>query len=386
MPKQTIEQSIQQLRHIMIIGMAFVGYSLSFIWFYDQAGAVIGSLLLLPVGLAAWLLGWRGGLIAALIGICLNIGLFLLNGASFAEILALGPGLMMAFVVGGAIGWLRSLINKIQTQTSELQRERELLANEISQRKQIEQSLLAAKEEAELANRSKSQFLAMMSHELRTPLNAIIGYSELLQEDAEADQLTNYVQDLSTIRNAGVHLLGLINDVLDLSKIEAGRMELFGQDFHVIELINDLELYIQPQIAKNNNRLVLDVAEDLGVMHSDLQKLRQILLNLLTNATKFTQQGSITLRAKRDGDWLHFEVADTGIGMSSEQVANLFQPFVQAEQSTAARFGGTGLGLAISRSLAKLLGGDIMVESVIGQGSNFQLIVPAFQLAPVTAM
>ena len=366
--------------------MAFVGYSLGFMWFYDQVGAVIGSLLLLPVGLAAWLLGWRGGLLAALIGICLNIGLFLLNGSSFAEILALGPGLMMAFVVGGAIGWLRSLIDKIQTQTTELQRERELLANEISQRKQIEQSLLAAKEEAELANRSKSQFLAMMSHELRTPLNAIIGYSELLQEDAEADQLPNYVQDLSTIRNAGVHLLGLINDVLDLSKIEAGRMELFGQDFRAIELINDLELYIQPQIAKNNNRLVLDVAKDLGVMHSDLQKLRQILLNLLTNASKFTQQGTITLRAKRDGDWLHFEVVDTGIGMSSEHVANLFQPFVQAEQSTAARFGGTGLGLAISRSLARLLGGDIMVESVLGQGSNFQLIVPAFQLAPVTAM
>lgn len=386
MHKQALEQSIQQLRHIILIGMAFVGYSLGFMWFYDQVGAVIGSLLLLPVGLAAWLLGWRSGLLAALLGICLNIGLFLLNGASFAEILALGPGLMMAFVVGGAIGWLRSLINKIQTQTTELQRERELLANEISQRKQIEQSLLAAKEDAELANRSKSQFLAMMSHELRTPLNAIIGYSELLQEDAEADQLPNYVQDLSTIRNAGVHLLGLINDVLDLSKIEAGRMELFGQDFHALELIDDLELYIQPQIAKNNNRLVLDVAEDLGVMHSDLQKLRQILLNLLTNASKFTQQGTITLRAKRDGDWLHFEVADTGIGMSSEQIANLFQPFVQAEQSTSARFGGTGLGLAISRSLARLLGGDIMVESVLGQGSNFQLIVPAFQLAPVTAM
>ncbi|WP_054535448.1 sensor histidine kinase [Herpetosiphon geysericola] len=386
MPKQALEQSIQQLRQIMLIALAFVGYSLGFMLFYDQMGAVIGSLLLLPVGLAAWFLGWRGGLIAALIGICLNIGLFLLNRASFVEILALGPGLMMAFVVGGAIGWLRSLLDKIQAQTSQLERERELLANEISQRKQIEQSLLAAKEDAELANHSKSQFLAMMSHELRTPLNAIIGYSELLQEDAAAEQLTTFEQDLKIIHNAGVHLLGLINSVLDLAKIEAGRMELFGQDFQVHELIDDLVLYCQPQIAKNSNRLVLDIAENVGLMHSDVQKLRQILLNLLSNAAKFTQQGTITLRAKRDGDWLHFEVADSGIGMSSEQLANLFQPFVQAEQSTAARFGGTGLGLAISRSLAKLLGGDVMVESIQGQGSSFQLIVPAFQLAPVTAM
>ena len=386
MKRQTINQSINQVYRIgMILGIVLV-YLLAFPWLYSIIGGAVGSFVLIPVGLVAWSFGWRRGLAAAVIGLSVNLGLFRWLGMNWVQLRSFWPPALMSCFLVWMIGWLRSLINKIQAQTAEIQHERELLANEISQRKQIEQSLLAAKEDAELANRSKSQFLAMMSHELRTPLNAIIGYSELLQEDAEADQLTNYVQDLSTIRNAGVHLLGLINDVLDLSKIEAGRMELFGQDFHAIELINDLELYIQPQIAKNNNRLVLDVAEDLGLMHSDLQKLRQILLNLLTNATKFTQQGIITLRAKRDGDWLHFEVADTGIGMSSEQVANLFQPFVQAEQSTAARFGGTGLGLAISRSLARLLGGDIMVESVLGQGSNFQLIVPAFQLAPVTAM
>ena len=386
MKRQTINQSINQVYRIgMILGIVLV-YLLTFPWLYSIIGGAVGSFVLIPVGLVAWSFGWRRGLAAAVIGLSVNLLLFRWLGMNWTELRSFWPPALMSCFLVWMIGWLRSLIGKIQTQTAEIQHERELLANEISQRKQIEQSLLAAKEDAELANRSKSQFLAMMSHELRTPLNAIIGYSELLQEDAEADQLTNYVQDLSTIRNAGVHLLGLINDVLDLSKIEAGRMELFGQDFRAIELINDLELYIQPQIAKNNNRLVLDVAEDLGVMHSDLQKLRQILLNLLTNATKFTQQGTITLRAKRDGDWLHFEVADTGIGMSSEQVANLFQPFVQAEQSTAARFGGTGLGLAISRSLARLLGGDIMVESVLGQGSNFQLIVPAFQLAPVTAM
>ncbi len=386
MKRQTINQSINQLYRIATVLAIVVIYLLAFPWLYGLIGGAAGSFVLIPIGLVAWSFGWRRGLAAALIGMSITMGLLHWFGMDWAQLRALWPPALMSCLLVGMIGWLRSLLTKIQAQTGELERERELLANEISQRKQIEQSLLAAKEDAELANRSKSQFLAMMSHELRTPLNAIIGYSELLQEEAAAEQLTSYGHDLKIIHNAGVHLLGLINGVLDLAKIEAGRMELFGQDFHVHELIDDLVLYCQPQLAKNNNRLVLDIAENLGLMHSDLQKLRQILLNLLSNAAKFTQQGTITLRAKRDGNWLHFEVADTGIGMSSEQVASLFQPFVQAEQATAAQFGGTGLGLAISRSLAKLLGGDVMVESVRGQGSCFQLIVPAFQLAPVTAM
>ncbi|MBM7843383.1 sensor histidine kinase [Herpetosiphon giganteus] len=386
MKRQTINQSINQLYRIATILIIVVIYLLTFPWLYRLVGGTIGAFVLIPIGLVAWSFGWRRGLAATVIGLSITLWMLRWAGMEWVQLRALWPPALMSGLMIGMIGWLRSLLTTIQAQTGELERERELLANEISQRKQIEQSLLAAKEDAELANHTKSQFLAMMSHELRTPLNAIIGYSELLQEDAAAEQLTSYEQDLKVIHNAGVHLLGLINDMLDLAKIEAGRMELFGQDFHVHELIDDLVLYCQPQIAKNNNRLVLDIAENVGLMHSDVQKLRQILLNLLSNAAKFTQQGTITLRAKRDGDWLHFEIADSGIGMSSEQVANLFQPFVQAEQSTAARYGGTGLGLAISRSLAKLLGGDVMVESIQGQGSCFQLIVPAFQLAPVTAM
>lgn len=386
MKRQTINQSINQLYRIATILLIVVIYVLSFPWLYHLVGGTIGAFVLIPIGLVAWWFGWRRGLAATVIGLSITLWMLRWAGMEWAQLRALWPPALMSGLMIGMIGWLRSLLTTIQAQTGELERERELLANEISQRKQIEQSLLAAKEDAELANHSKSQFLAMMSHELRTPLNAIIGYSELLQEDAAAEQLTTFEQDLKIIHNAGVHLLGLINGMLDLAKIEAGRMELFGQDFHVHELIDDLVLYCQPQIAKNSNRLVLDIAENVGLMHSDVQKLRQILLNLLSNAAKFTQQGTITLRAKRDGDWLHFEVADSGIGMSSEQLANLFQPFVQAEQSTAARFGGTGLGLAISRSFAKLLGGDVMVESIQGQGSCFQLIVPAFQLAPVTAM
>ncbi|MFD3166119.1 sensor histidine kinase [Herpetosiphon sp. NSE202] len=386
MKRQTINQSINQLYRIATILIIVVIYVLTFPWLYRLVGGTIGAFVLIPIGLVAWSFGWRRGLVATVIGLSITLWMLRWAGMEWVQLRALWPPALMSGLMIGMIGWLRSLLTTIQAQTGELERERELLANEISQRKQIEQSLLAAKEDAELANHTKSQFLAMMSHELRTPLNAIIGYSELLQEDAAAEQLTNYEQDLKVIHNAGVHLLGLINDMLDLAKIEAGRMELFGQDFHVHELIDDLVLYCQPQIAKNNNRLVLDIAENVGLMHSDVQKLRQILLNLLSNAAKFTQQGTITLRVRRDGNWLHFEVADNGIGMSSEQVANLFQPFLQAEQSTAARYGGTGLGLAISRSLAKLLGGDVMVESVQGQGSCFQLIVPAFQLAPVTAM
>ncbi|WP_110513345.1 sensor histidine kinase [Herpetosiphon llansteffanensis] len=386
MKRQTINQSINQLYRIATILLIVVIFLLTFPLLYRWIGGTAGSFVLIPIGLVAWSFGWRRGLAATVIGLSITLWMLRWAGMEWVQLRSLWPPALMSGLMIGMIGWLRSLLDKIQAQTRELERERELLASEISQRKQIEQSLLAAKEDAELANHSKSQFLTMMSHELRTPLNAIIGYSELLQEDAAAEQLTTYEQDLKVIHNAGVHLLGLINGMLDLAKIEAGRMELFGQDFQVHELIDDLVLYCQPQIAKNNNRLVLDIAENVGLMHSDVQKLRQILLNLLSNAAKFTQQGTITLRVRRDGNWLHFEVADSGIGMSSEQVAKLFQPFVQAEQSTAARFGGTGLGLAISRSLAKLLGGDVMVESVQGQGSCFQLIVPAFQLAPISAM
>ncbi|MEJ2481973.1 MAG: response regulator [Gemmatimonadota bacterium] len=242
--------------------------------------------------------------------------------------------------------------------------------------------LLEARQDAEAASRAKSQFLASMSHELRTPLNAIIGYSEMLQEDAEEEGQEEFVPDLRKIHSAGRHLLALINDILDLSKIEAGRMELYLESFDAGEVIEQVVTTIQPLIAKNGNRLEVRGAETIGLLRSDATRLRQVLLNLLSNASKFTENGSITLEAERltptdsEGDWVSIAVRDTGIGMSDEQLARLFEAFSQAEASTAKRYGGTGLGLAISRSFCRLMGGDIFVDSEPGAGSTFTVRIP----------
>ena len=240
----------------------------------------------------------------------------------------------------------------------------------------LEEAMTAAKE----ANKAKSAFLAKMSHELRTPMNAIIGYSEILLEDAEDGGDTAMADDLKKILSAARHLLGLINDVLDLSKIEAGRMDLYVEKFDPTVMIGDVASTIQPLIDKNHNRLVVDCGENLGHISADLTKLRQVLFNLLSNASKFTHEGTITLAARRltDGaDRFEFKVTDTGIGMTPEQLGKLFEAFSQAEASTAAKYGGTGLGLAISRQFARLMGGDVTVTSVAGQGTTFTVIVPA---------
>lgn len=240
----------------------------------------------------------------------------------------------------------------------------------------LEEAMTAAKE----ANKAKSAFLAKMSHELRTPMNAIIGYSEILLEDAEDGGDTAMADDLKKILSAARHLLGLINDVLDLSKIEAGRMDLYVEKFDPVVMIGEVASTIQPLIDKNHNRLVVDCGENLGHISADLTKLRQVLFNLLSNASKFTHDGTITLATRRltDGaDRFEFKVTDTGIGMTPEQLGKLFEAFSQAEASTAAKYGGTGLGLAISRQFARLMGGDVTVTSVAGQGTTFTVVVPA---------
>ena len=219
-----------------------------------------------------------------------------------------------------------------------------------------------------------------MSHELRTPLNAIIGYSELLAEEAEDEGLDDMLDDLKKINDSGKHLLGLINDILDLSKIEAGKLELFISDFDVDAVITVLKSVGEPLASKNGNSLVINAPDDIGKMTGDETRLRQCLLNLMSNACKFTENGTVSLSAQslvvNGEDWLSFEVSDTGIGMSAEQLDKVFGEFTQAEGDTTAKFGGTGLGLSITKQLIEMMQGNVTVESEVGKGSTFRLRVP----------
>jgi len=288
------------------------------------------------------------------------------------------------------------------------------IVKDITDRKQAAVELFHAKEAAEAASRAKSQFLANMSHELRTPLNAIIGYSEMLSEDAQDLGYNDLVPDLAKIHGAGKHLLDLINDILDISKIEAGKMDLYLESFSIPSLIADVQATIQPLIEKNGNTLLVQCGDDLATMYADMTKVRQALLNLLSNASKFTDHGIITLKVERqeasacnvmdsisraddslvqsrqestlppappntrplDPDIL-FSVSDTGIGMTPDQMSRLFQAFTQADASTTRKYGGSGLGLVISRRFCQMMGGDITATSVMGRGSTFTIRLPA---------
>ncbi len=241
--------------------------------------------------------------------------------------------------------------------------------------------LIHARDKALEASRSKSSFLANMSHELRTPMNAIIGYSEMLAEDAKDQGLDEFESDLEKINTAGKHLLALINDILDLSKIEAGKMEINLEVFDIADLVQEVVATIQPLAEKNDNDLIVTAPENLGSMNADIVRVKQMLFNLMSNACKFTQDGTVELkilREKQDNvDWIRFHISDTGIGISPFELKKLFTDFAQIDPSNTRKFGGTGLGLAISRRFCRMMGGDITVQSKLGKGSTFTIQLPA---------
>ena len=251
----------------------------------------------------------------------------------------------------------------------------------ISARKKVEEELAVAKNLAERANQAKSAFLANMSHELRTPMNAILGYSEMLMEEAEDLEQEDFIPDLKKIHQSGIHLLALINDVLDLSKIESGKMEAFAEEIDLDMLIDEVSATAHPLFEKNKNSLIIERGKDIGMAYQDIIKLRQILFNLLSNAAKFTHEGTITLHVNRTEqagvNWLTFAVSDTGIGIAGNKIEHIFEEFAQADDSTTRYYGGTGLGLAISKRFCELLGGDLSVHSELGKGSAFTIRIPA---------
>jgi len=290
-----------------------------------------------------------------------------------------GLAIASFFIVATVIicGVVREFFERMRL--SELQTHLDL-QREIRRRQEMEKEVVFARDTALAASASKSTFLANMSHELRTPLHAIIGYSELLQEHPWAPENKLANQDIKKIENAGRHLLSIINNILDIVKLEAGRLDAQIDIFHVQEVIEVVEQIARPLAAKNNNQLVIHCSNKIGVMESDGIKLKQILINILGNACKFTFNGTVTLTVSsvemHKQGWIQFVVKDTGIGMSPENTRRIFDAFAQADPSTTRKFGGTGLGLSISKQFSKLLGGDITVQSEVGKGSMFTLYLP----------
>lgn len=320
---------------------------------------------------------------ALLVGL-LIVGYYCFNMWAYVErSLSLHFVAPVAAIITAAIGVIaqRAVDEELQKSQARVQ---------LEAARKSEQQAEIARQAADEANKAKSAFLANMSHELRTPLNAIIGYSEMLEEEVEDLGVSELAPDLRKIRTAGKHLLALINDVLDFSKIEAGKMDLYLETFDIATMVQEVESIIVPLVEKNGNKLVVDIPEDIGKMHADLTKVKQGLFNLLSNASKFTKEGTITIQVVREvgsipatngsgpnGEWIVMNVTDTGIGMTPEQLGRMFQAFSQAEAGTTRKYGGTGLGLAITKHFSQMMGGDVTVTSEYGVGTTFTIRLPA---------
>ncbi|MBI4389629.1 MAG: response regulator [Nitrospinae bacterium] len=275
----------------------------------------------------------------------------------------------------------QNLEEMVRKRTQALEEQTVQLKEEIAYRKLVEEGLVVAKEEAESAARAKSEFLANMSHEIRTPMNAILGYCEILQYECKKLDNLALMDDLKGIESAGRHLLGLINDILDFSKIQAGMMELHMEVFDIQAMVADVTNTIRHLAGKNENSLEVFYPEPIGLMRTDMTRVRQVLFNLLGNACKFTENGHIALRVSREiwqeTEWVRFVVSDTGIGIAPDKMESIFHEFTQADSSTTRRYGGTGLGLSISRRLCLMMGGDLRVQSEVRKGSSFTFVIPA---------
>ena len=317
----------------------------------------------------------------------LVVGLFTFNIAGFtAAYLAYGFPDLLSHEQLSMVGWISILSATIYMSWMAI-----YYANMIAMRSDLEREaerhretsirLREAKDMADQANRAKSIFLAKMSHELRTPLNAVIGFSEILLDDVDGKD-SRKKTDLQRINSAGKHLLSLVTDVLDLSKIESNHIDLKIEKFDLNQMVREVVATVEPMVVENKNKLVVKCPPDLGVVSTDPTKLRQATLNLLSNAAKFTRNGTVTLTVQRRkrpaGDWIEIQVHDTGIGIAEEDIGRLFQNFGQANRSTASKYGGTGLGLALSQKLCALMGGAISVKSEVGQGSSFSIRVLAW--------
>jgi signal transduction histidine kinase len=365
---------------VALVLVIVVIYALAFVPLYRVVGDMVTVLAILPVAAVGLFLGLRAGLLAGLLGYLLNALLFKLaqdTALSQSGLLSSAIGVL----VGVGAGWLSDLLERSQEQPRELAREREALREEIARRRQAEEALEKAVEAVEIASRAKSAFLSEMGHEMRTLLTPIIGYSELLQDQARDLGYMDFIPDLEKLQKASRHLLTLINDVIDLAKIEAGMIDLYLEPFSLTALMREVVVTAQPLVEGNGNTLETYYTDDLGTMYADLARVRQILLNLINNAASFTQQGRIVVTVLRettvdDGDWLRFSVADTGTGMTPEQMQNLFQSSIPADVSTAREYGGSGLELAISYRLCQIMGGEISVESEVSKGSTFIIHLP----------